>query len=79
MKTTLVSKENNEAKFAMEFTAEEFDAAVDAAYKKSRGEFRINGGRPGEITMRLRELLTGIQHGTVEDTHHWNHTLIPAR
>lgn len=47
--------------------------------KDKDGEFRINGGRPGEITMRLRELLTGIQHGTVEDTHHWNHTLIPAR
>ena len=52
MKTTLVSKENNEAKFAMEFTAEEFDAAVDAAYKKSRGEFRINGFRKGKAPRR---------------------------
>ena len=28
MKSTLVSKENNEAKLTLEFTAEEFDAAV---------------------------------------------------
>lgn len=55
MKTTLVSKENNEAKFAMEFTAEEFDAAVDAAYKKSRGEFRINGFRKGKAPRSIIE------------------------
>ena len=28
MKTTLVSKENNEAKFTLDFTAEEFENAV---------------------------------------------------
>lgn len=27
--------------------------------------------QPGEITMSLREELTGIQHGTVEDRHGW--------
>ncbi|MDN5581404.1 MAG: branched-chain amino acid aminotransferase [Corynebacterium sp.] len=46
--------------------------------KDRDGEFQINGGEPGEITMRLRERLTGIQRGTVDDTHGWNHTLVQA-
>ena len=31
MKSTLISKENNEAKFTMEFTAEEFENAIIGA------------------------------------------------
>lgn len=46
--------------------------------KDRTGEFQINGGVPGEITMRLRERLTGIQRGTGEDSHSWNHTLVRA-
>ncbi|GAA2799311.1 branched-chain amino acid aminotransferase [Saccharopolyspora taberi] len=34
-------------------------------------EFTIADGKPGAVTMALREKLTGIQHGTVEDTHGW--------
>lgn len=44
--------------------------------KDRTGEFQINGGESGEITMRLRERLTGIQRGTVEDSHGWIHTLV---
>ena len=40
------------------------------------GEFSINGGEAGEITMAMRERLRGIQTGDVEDTHSWNTTLI---
>ncbi|WP_342320074.1 branched-chain amino acid aminotransferase [Corynebacterium mayonis] len=40
------------------------------------GEFTINNNKAGEVTMRLREHLTGIQQGRVEDTHGWNHTLV---
>ena len=47
--------------------------------KDKTGEFQVNGGESGEITMRLREHLTGIQRGTVEDAHGWNYTLVPAR
>lgn len=47
--------------------------------KDKSGEFQINGGVSGEVTMRLREHLTGIQHGTVEDIHGWNHTLLAAK
>ncbi|MDN8578524.1 branched-chain amino acid aminotransferase [Corynebacterium bovis] len=42
------------------------------------GEFTVDDGRTGEVTMRLRSILTGIQRGTVEDAHGWMHTLIPA-
>ena len=33
-------------------------------------------GAPGELTMSLREQLTGIQFGTVEDTHGWVHRIV---
>ncbi len=43
--------------------------------KHAGGEFRIADGQPGEVTMRLREELTGIQEGTRPDPHGWMHTL----
>lgn len=39
--------------------------------KTTSGTFSIGGGQPGEITMQLREKLTGIQRGEVDDTHGW--------
>ncbi|OZM70017.1 branched chain amino acid aminotransferase [Amycolatopsis antarctica] len=39
--------------------------------KHAGGEFTIAGGAPGELTMRLRERLTGIQEGAVDDTDGW--------
>ena len=39
--------------------------------KHAEGSFTINGGRPGEISMRLRDALTAIQRGTAPDTHGW--------
>lgn len=43
-------------------------------------EFTIDFGdrAPGELTMSLREELTGIQFGTAEDTHGWLRELVPA-
>lgn len=46
--------------------------------KSAEGEFEINNGNTGEWTMKLRERLTGIQHGEVEDTHGWIHKLVEA-
>ncbi|PXY21846.1 branched chain amino acid aminotransferase [Prauserella sp. PE36] len=43
--------------------------------KHGGGEFTISGGKPGELTMRLREELTGIQEGTRPDPHGWMHKL----
>ena len=38
-------------------------------------DFHINNDEAGATTMALRERLTGIQRGSVEDTHGWLHTL----
>ena len=48
MNAVLVSKENNVAKFTMAFTAEEFDAALDKAYKAQRGKIEVPGFRKGK-------------------------------
>jgi branched-chain amino acid aminotransferase len=34
-------------------------------------QFAIADGQPGEVTMALRDTLTGIQRGTFADTHGW--------
>ncbi|OBH13512.1 MULTISPECIES: branched-chain amino acid aminotransferase [unclassified Mycobacterium] len=34
-------------------------------------EFTVADGQPGEVTMALRDTLTGIQRGTFADTHGW--------
>ncbi|MBV9353665.1 MAG: branched-chain amino acid aminotransferase [Mycobacterium sp.] len=39
--------------------------------KYGDGEFTIANGEPGEVTMALRDTLTGIQRGTFADTHGW--------
>jgi branched-chain amino acid aminotransferase len=39
--------------------------------KYGDGEFTIASGEPGEVTMALRDTLTGIQRGTFADTHGW--------
>ncbi|MGW5309014.1 branched-chain amino acid aminotransferase [Nocardia thailandica] len=39
--------------------------------RSTEGEFTIGGGEPGEVTMALRDTLTGIQRGTFADIHGW--------
>ncbi len=55
MKSTFISKEKNTAKFSMEFTAEEFENAVVASYKKNKGRFNVPGFRKGKATRSLIE------------------------
>jgi branched-chain amino acid aminotransferase len=42
-----------------------------AHVKYGDGEFTVADGQPGEVTMALRDTLTGIQRGTFADTHDW--------
>jgi branched-chain amino acid aminotransferase len=42
------------------------------------GSVRIGNGRPGPVTMRLRNQLADIQRGIAPDTHHWMDRLVPA-
>lgn len=39
--------------------------------KYADSEFTIGDGQPGEVTMALRDTLTGIQRGAFADTHGW--------
>jgi branched-chain amino acid aminotransferase len=39
--------------------------------KYGDGDFTVGDGTPGEVTMALRDTLTGIQRGTFADTHGW--------
>jgi branched-chain amino acid aminotransferase len=39
--------------------------------KSAMGTWVTGDGQPGVITMQIRNHMLGIQHGTVEDTHHW--------
>ncbi|MCG8926690.1 branched-chain amino acid aminotransferase [Lentzea sp. CC55] len=43
--------------------------------KHAGGEFDIADGGTGSVTMKLRERLTGLQHGHVADSHGWMTTL----
>jgi branched-chain amino acid aminotransferase len=43
--------------------------------KHAGGEFDVADGGTGSVTMKLRERLTGLQHGHVADTHGWMTTL----
>ncbi|RDI65240.1 branched-chain amino acid aminotransferase [Nocardia pseudobrasiliensis] len=42
-----------------------------ATVRSAEGEFTIGTGEPGEVTMALRDTLTGIQRGTFADIHDW--------
>ncbi len=55
MKTTLISKENNIAKFTMEFTAEEFEAGIIKAYQGTKDQYTIDGFRKGKAPRKLIE------------------------
>ncbi|GAB2799930.1 branched-chain amino acid aminotransferase [Streptomyces daliensis] len=43
--------------------------------KSTHGSWTVGDGEPGEITMRLREALLGVQTGRAEDAHGWMHRL----
>ncbi|MCQ2545803.1 MAG: trigger factor [Clostridia bacterium] len=55
MKPTLISKENKETKFKMEFTAEEFENAIVKVYQKEKDKFELDGFRKGKAPRSLIE------------------------
>ncbi len=59
MKATFVSKEKNDVKFTMEFTAEEFDGAIVKAYQANKGKFAIDGFRKGKAPRKIIEARYG--------------------
>ena len=43
------------------------------------GSFRVADAQPGAVTMKVREALLGIQHGTAPDPHGWMHRVAAPR
>ena len=59
MTPVYVGKENNQVKFTMEFTAEEFEAAIQKAYLKNRGRITVAGFRKGKAPRKIIEARYG--------------------
>jgi trigger factor len=55
MKATFIAREDNKVKFDMAFDAEEFENAQVEIYKKTKGDFRIDGFRPGKAPRKMIE------------------------
>jgi len=59
MKATFISKEKNDVKFTMEFSADEFEAAVVKAYQATKDKFEIDGFRRGKAPRKIIETRYG--------------------
>ena len=55
MKATFISREKNDVKFTMEFTAEEFDQAQVKVYQAQKGKIEIPGFRKGKAPRSIIE------------------------
>lgn len=55
MKATLLAKENGEAKFTIEFAAEELEAAKVKVYQANKDQFEIDGFRKGKAPRSIIE------------------------
>jgi len=59
MISTFISREKSQVKFTMEFTAEEFEKAVNDVYKSTRGKYAVDGFRKGKAPRKLIEARYG--------------------
>lgn len=55
MKATFISREKNDVKFTMEFTAEEFENAQVKAYQRTKDQFQVDGFRKGKAPRSIIE------------------------
>ncbi len=59
MKSTFISRENNDVKLRLEFSAEEFDAAIIKAYQEKKGRYTVDGFRKGKAPRKRIEAFYG--------------------
>jgi trigger factor len=59
MKATFIERVDNEIKFSIEFSAEEFENAQIEVYKKNKDRFAVAGFRKGKVPRKLIELHHG--------------------
>ena len=55
MKATFISREKNDVKFTIEFSAEEFENAQIKAYQQNKDKFQIDGFRKGKAPRSIIE------------------------
>ncbi len=55
MKAEFLNREGNSAKFSVEFTAEEFEAALQKAYLQDKGKIFVDGFRKGKAPRSIIE------------------------
>ena len=70
MKATFISRENNDVKFTIEFSAEEFENAQIKAYQQNKDKFQIDGFRKGKAPRNIVEQNVGeerIKHEALEN------------
>ncbi len=63
MKTTVEALEGNKVKVSVEVEEQEFDKAIDAAFRKLAREVRIPGFRPGKAPRKVLEARLGSEVG----------------
>ncbi len=66
MKTSVEALEGNKVKLSVEVDEQEFESAVDAAFKKIAREVRIPGFRPGKAPRRVLESHIGAGAGRAQ-------------
>ena len=55
MKATFISKEKNNEKFSVEFTAEELEQAIIKEYQDTKDKYQIDGFRKGKAPRSILE------------------------
>jgi trigger factor len=63
VKSTVEALEGNKVKLSVEIDEQEFESAIDAAFKKIAREVRIPGFRPGKAPRRVLESHIGAKAG----------------
>ena len=66
MKSTVEALEGNKVKLSVEIDEQEFESAIDAAFKKIAREVRIPGFRPGKAPRRVLESHIGAEAGRAQ-------------
>ena len=61
MQSTVESVEGNKVKLHITVPADEFEKAIDAAFRKLAREVRVPGFRPGKAPRRLLEARMGTE------------------
>ena len=69
MKTSVEPLEGNKVKLSVEVDEQEFDKAIDTAFKKLSREVRIPGFRPGKAPRRVLEARLGSEVGRSQALH----------